>query len=439
MKCFSLLGRWIAAAWALAALANGVASAQSSAEPERVIHAGAMVDVVAGTVRQQVTLVIRGDRIAAVEAGYRPAGPGQTVIDLKDKTLLPGLMDMHTHHSGELGPGSYNESFRMNPADYAFRAVGYAEKTLMAGFTTVREVGDRHNLSISLRNAINKGWIPGPRMLTAGRSLATTGGHADQSNGLNDLLKGDPGPKEGVVNGPYEAAKAVRQRYKDGADLIKITITGGVLSEAKSGDNPQFTDDEVRAVVETANDYGMMVAAHAHGAAGMKRAIRAGVTTIEHGTFMDDEAIALMKEKGAYLVPTLLAGKWVTLMADKPGVLPEVVRPKARRIGAHMLDNFGKLYQSGVKIAFGTDSGVSPHGMNAVEFELMVNAGMPALAAIRSATTVTAELLGMERDLGSLEPGKLADVIAVEANPLDDVKTLQNVVFVMKEGVVYKQ
>jgi len=417
----------------------GTLAAVAQQEKVQVIHAGAMVDVVAGKVVEKATIVIEGKRIKSVQSGFQPAASGQALIDLKDKTVLPGLMDMHTHHSGELSGDSYNEGFRMNPADYAFRATTFARKTLMAGFTTVREVGDRHNLSISLRDAVKKGWVVGPRMFVAGKSLATTGGHADPTNGLNHFLTGDPGPDAGVLNGPYDAAKAVRQRYKDGADLIKITITGGVLSEAKSGDNPQFTDEEVSAVVQIATDYGMMVAAHAHGTEGMKRAIRAGVTTIEHGTYMDDEAIALMKEHGTYLVPTLMAGKWVADLAAIDGALPEIVRPKAARIGKYMLENFDKVYRAGVKIAFGTDSGVSPHGLNGMEFELMVQAGMPAMATLQSATMVAAELLGVEKDLGSIEAGKLADIVAVEKNPLDDIKTLQKVVFVMKEGVVYKQ
>ena len=309
----------------------------------------------------------------------------------------------------------------------------------MAGFTSVREVGDRHGLSVSLRKAIQEGRVKGPRIWTSGKSLATTGGHADPTNGVNAVLMGDPGPKEGVVNGIAAARKAVRQRYKEGADLIKITVTGGVLSVAKSGDNPQFTEEEVRAIVETAKDYDFHVAAHAHGAEGMKRAIRAGVRSIEHGTLIDDEAIELMKKHGTYLVPTLMAGEWVTEKAKIAGFFPELVRPKAATIGPKIQGAFARAYKAGVKIAFGTDSGVSAHGDNAREFVLMVEAGMPPMEAIQSATLGAAQLMQVEHELGALEKGKLADVIAVRGNPAEDVKLLQDVAFVMKDGVVYKR
>ena len=289
-----------------------------------------------------------------------------------------------------------------------------------------------------LRNAINKGVIPGPRIFTATKSLATTGGHADPSNGMRADLQGDPGPKEGVVNSAEDARKAVRQRYKDGADLIKLTATGGVLSLAKNSQNPQFTEEVLRAVIETANDYGFHVAAHAHGAEGMKRAIRAGVKTIEHGTYMDDETMQLMIEHGTYHVPTIMAGKWVEEKAQVDGYFPEVVRPKAAAVGPVIAGTFAKAYEAGVKIAFGTDSGVSPHGRNAEEFVYMVEGGMPPMEAIQSATAVTAELLGIQDEVGTLEPGKLADVIATRGDPLEDISVLQQVTFVMKEGVIHK-
>ena len=404
-----------------------------------LVYAGTLIDGASDSARSRQTLVIEDQKIVAVEANYRAPEDGDEVIDLKDSTVMPGLMDMHTHLSSQSSAVSYQERTRLNPGDYAIRGVVYAERTLLAGFTTVRDVGDSYNVTIPLRNAINQGFIPGPRIYTAARSLATTGGHADPSNGLRADLQGDPGPREGVVNSVGDARKAVRQRYKDGADLIKITATGGVLSLAKNSHNPQFSEDVLRAIVETANDYGFMVAAHAHGALGMKRAIRAGVRSIEHGTFMDDETIELMKKHGTYLVPTLMAGKWVEAKAKIDGYFPEIVRPKAAAVGPVMAATFAKVYRAGVKIAFGTDSGVSAHGDNAQEFVYMVEGGMPPIEAIRAATAVTAELLGIAETVGTLEAGKLADLVAVEGNPLEDISILQNVSFVMKEGVVYKQ
>ncbi len=358
------------------------------------------------------------------------------MVDLRGTTVMPGLMDMHTHLSIQYSARAYLERFYLNDADLAYRSTVYARRTLMAGFTTVREVGGQ--ISTALRDAIAKGWVVGPRIFSAGKSIATTGGHADPTTGLNHYFAGDPGPKEGVINGVADARKAVRQRYKNRADLIKITATGGVLSTAKNGLNPQFTEDELRAIVETARDYGMHVAAHAHGAEGMKRAIRAGVRSIEHGTFMDDEVIALMKKYGTYYVPTISAGKWVAEKAKIDGFFPEIVRPKAALVGPQIEKTFARAYKAGVKIAFGTDSGVSPHGENAKEFIYMVEAGMPPMKAIQSATRVAAELLGVEDRLGTITPGKIADIIAVAGNPLQDISAMLQVVFVMKEGKIYK-
>ena len=404
-----------------------------------VIHAGRMIDGVSGKVAGKTTVIVEDKRIVGIESGYVAPAQGDTVIDLKDSTLLPGLMDLHTHLSMQLGKASYNEGFRSNPGDYAFRMVPRAEKTLLAGFTTVRELGDRYNLSISLRKAIAEGLVPGPRIFSAGKSLATTGGHADPTNSLNAELMGDPGPLEGVVNGIADASHAVRQRYKDGADWIKITATGGVLSEAKNGMNPQFRDDELKAIIDTAHDYGMKVAAHAHGTEGMKRAVLAGVASVEHGTFMDEEVMKLMVERGTYLVPTMMAGETVVHMAEQDGLLPEIVVPKALAIGPQMKITLGNAYRAGVKIAFGTDCGVSAHGTNGREFRLMVDAGVPPMAAIESATRVAAELLDVQDDLGTLKAGKLADIIAVPGNPMDDITVMEQVQFVMKEGTVYKR
>jgi imidazolonepropionase-like amidohydrolase len=348
-------------------------------------------------------------------------------------------MDMHVHLAGQQSARSTEERFRLNAADMAFRMVGYAEKTLLAGFTSVRDLGTGDGLSISLKRAVDQGLVPGPRIWNAGKSIATTGGHADPTNGARLGLFSDPGPEQGVINGIEDARKAVRQRYKEGADLIKITATGGVLSIAPNSDNPQFTESEIRAVVETARDYGFHVAAHAHGAEGMKRAIRAGVHSIEHGTLMDDEVIALMKEHGTWFVPTILAGKTVAERAKIEGFYHVLVRPKAARLGPLIQGTFAKAWKTGVKIAFGTDTGVSPHGENGQEFQLMVEAGMPPLDAIRSATLHTAQLLGATDTLGTLEPGKLADIVAVPGDPVKDISSMTRVSFVMKSGVIYKQ
>jgi imidazolonepropionase-like amidohydrolase len=308
----------------------------------------------------------------------------------------------------------------------------------MAGFTTVRDLGDSFNASIALRDAINAGHVRGPRVFTAAKSLATTGGHADPTNGWRGDIMGEPGPTEGVINGSDAARQAVRQRYKDGADLIKITATGGVLSVASSGQNPQFTDDEMAEVVRIATDYGMHVAAHAHGDEGMQRAIRAGVHSIEHGTYMSNETMDLMKAHNTWYVPTILAGRFVAEMAVIPGYFPPVVAAKAAEIGPLIQDTFGRAYAAGVKIAFGTDSGVSAHGDNAREFVLMVEAGMPPMEALRSATVSAAELLGRSDQLGQIQPGYFADIIAVADNPLDDIAALADVHFVMKGGRVFK-
>ena len=426
---------------ALAIAAAGPARAQTpKAAPARVlVQAGSLIDGRSDTPRREVTIVVEGERIVDVVAGYKPAAAGETVVDLRQLTVVPGLIDMHVHLDGQLSPTSYIERFTLNPADLALQAAKNARTTLRAGFTTVRNLGDGYNVTVSLREAIRKGWVEGPRIYTAGKSLATTGGHADPTNGFAAAIGHDPGPAEGVVNGPEDARKAVRQRYKDGADLIKLTATGGVLSLARNADNPQFTDDELKAVVETAKDYGFPVAVHAHGAEGMKRAIRAGVDSIEHGTRLDDEVVKLMLEHGTYLVATLEAGRFTGEMAKVPGWFPEVVRPKAAAIGAVGAQGFARAYKAGVKIAFGTDTGVSPHGDNAKEFVYMVEAGMPPLKAIQAATLEAARLLRAESDLGSVEKGKLADLVAVKRDPLDDVAALSDVAFVMKGGAIVKR
>ena len=401
------------------------------------IHAGRLIDGVKDIPIEMVTIIINGNIIQSVLRGHLEAGDNDRVIDLKNYTILPGLMDMHTHLSGQSNPKVYMEKFYMDIDEYAFRSVPFAKKTLMAGFTTVRELGGV--ISTSLRDAINAGYVSGPRIYSAGKSIATTGGHADPSSGLNMSFAGDPGPKEGVINGPSDARKAVRQRYKNGADLIKITATGGVLSVAKNSKNPQFTEEEIRAIVETADDYDMHVAAHAHGPEGMKRAIRAGVHSIEHGTIMDGEVLALMKKHGTYYVPTISAGMFVAAKAKEDGYYPPIIVPKALEIGPRLLKTFTTAYRFGIKIAFGTDSGVSYHGDNAKEFVYMVQGGMLEMEAIKSATIVGAQMLNIDDKLGTIESNKIADIIAVEGNPVKDISMMQKVIFVMKDGVIYKQ
>ncbi|MBX2947485.1 MAG: amidohydrolase family protein [Cyclobacteriaceae bacterium] len=418
-------------------LAMTVVSIQLIAQ-RTVIHCGNLIDGKSNDVQSQMTVIVEKNSITRVEKGFTKPGTSDKLIDLSKKTVMPGLIDLHVHLEGETNKDQALQRFTSNKADVAFRSTVYAKKTLLAGFTTVRDLGGS-GVNTSLRNAINQGLVVGPRIFSVGKSIGTTGGHADPTNGYREDLMGDPGPKEGVINSPEEARQAVRQRYKDGSDLIKITATGGVLSLAKDGSGPQFTLDELKAIVETAKDYGMHTAAHAHGTEGMKRAVLAGITTIEHGTMMTEEVMDLMKEKGTYYVPTISAGKFVAEKAKEPGYYHPLVTPKALAIGPQIQETFGKAYKRGVKIAFGTDAGVFPHGENGKEFTYMVEAGMPAMEAIKSATVVAAEVVGMNDKIGTIEAGKLADIVATDDNPLKNIKTMEKVSFVMKEGVVYLQ
>ena len=411
----------------------------ASADAATLIHAGRLIDGVSMASRERVTVVVDGKRIVSVEPGFRAPAAGDEVIDLSAATVMPGLMDMHVHLTGEQSRRSELDAVKKGEADRAYDSVLFAERTLLAGFTTVRNVGDQFNVSIALRRAVEEGKVSGPRIFTSGRSIGTTGGHADASNVWGPYLSSEDPRLNTVCNGPDSCREAVRQRYKDGADSIKITATGGVLSLAKSGTAPQFTDEELAAVVSTAHDYGLKVAAHAHGTEGIKRAVRAGVDSIEHGTFMDEETMHLMKQQGTHYVPTITAGIWVYEQAQDPTYFPAIIRPKALEVGPQIQKTFAKAYQTGVTIMFGTDTGVGPHGGNAREFGYMVEAGMPAMAAIRSATIVPARYLNIEDRLGSIENGKLADIIAVPGNPLADIRVMERVSFVMKEGVVYKR
>lgn len=417
-----------------------IGAAAHAADPPpaaTALFCGHLIDTASGTVLGATTIVIEGKRIRSVEAGGRaPAGAAQ--IDLRDQTCLPGLIDSHTHLTVQTSPTQYVDQFHWNIADYAVRSTVYARRTLLAGFTTVRNVGDQANESVALRNAINAGILPGPRIFTAGQPMGSTGGHADPTDGYRVDLAGDPGPAQGVINGVEDAVKGVRLHYKLGDDLIKIMPSGGVLDESASGDNPQLTLEEIRAVVSTAHDYGFTVAAHAHGAEAIRRAVLGGVDSIEHGTYMDAADMKLMVEHGTWYVPTIIAGDFVARQAKVPGYYPPQVAAKAAAIGPLIMATAGRAYRAHVKIAFGTDAAVYPHGQNAHEFELMVQAGMPPMFTLQAATVHAAELLKHDQDLGTVTPGKIADVVAVPGDPIADISLMRRVSFVMKDGVVYK-
>ena len=405
---------------------------------DTLLHVGNLLDTNDGKVAKAVTIKIKGNKITEITKGYATPTQNDEVVNLKQSYVLPGFMDMHVHLAQEYVPKAERQS-KIEPEYRALFAANAASKTLMAGFTSVRNVGDGGMETISLREAINQGLVIGPRIFTSGKTIATTGGHGDPTNGMPKDNYAPPTPEEGVIDSPEEAIKAVRQRYKDGTDGIKITATGGVLSVAKSGENPQFTDAELIAIVTTANDYGLWTAAHAHGKEGMKRAVLAGINSIEHGTYMDQEIMDLMKARGTYYVPTIMAGDWVAEKAKIPNFFPALVKPKAEKIGPQITSTFAQAYKAGVKIAFGTDSGVSAHGDNWQEFILMTNAGMSNEDALKSATIETAKLLRVEDQLGQIKPGMFADIIAFQKNPIEDISIVKNVSFVMKDGVIFKQ
>ena len=404
---------------------------------DTLLHVGNLIDTDSGDITKAVTIRVIGNEISEVTKGYANPKKNDQVINLKQSFVLPGFMDMHVHLAQEYVPKAERES-KIEPEYRALFAANAASKTLMAGFTSVRNLGDGGMETISLREAIRKGLVIGPRIFTSGKTIATTGGHGDPTNGMPKDNYSPPTPEEGVIDSPEEAIKAVRQRYKDGTDGIKITATGGVLSVAKSGENPQFTNAELIAIIATANDYGLWTAAHAHGKEGMKRAVIAGINSIEHGTYMDQEVMDLMKARGTYYVPTIMAGDWVAKKAKIPNFFPALVKPKAEKIGPQIQSTFAMAYKAGVKIAFGTDSGVSAHGDNWQEFILITDAGMSNKDALKSATIETAKLLRVEDKIGQIKPGMLADIIAVQNNPIEDISTVKNISFVMKDGVIYK-
>ena len=405
-----------------------------------VIHAGELLAVPGDKPLKGQTVVIKDGKIINVVKGYAEAtkfGKNAQLIDLSDRFVMPGLMDMHVHLQGELSPSNDSEALRMSNADVAMKSTMFANKVLHAGFTTVRDLGANPEEIFALRDAIDKGWVNGPRVIAAGSMVAATGGHGDVDGMKAELIEKYT-PKT-ICDGPYDCRRATRHAIKYGADIIKITSTGGVLSDTNTGTGQQMTDDELVEIVETAHGLGRKVTSHAHAAAGINAALRAGVDSIEHGSYADEESIRLFKENGAYLVPTLLAGDTVVNLAKNSNFMSDAIKAKAIRVGADMIANFKRSYEAGVNIAFGTDSGVSKHGINAREAVLMANAGMTNSDILKSATVNAADLIDMSASLGTIESGKIADIVAYDESPLKNIEALLDVDFVMKDGKVHKQ
>lgn len=428
----------------LAPLAVRTAAQEAPPARVRALHCGTLLAVPGKPPLREHTVVVRGARVEAVLPGYLPperVAPGEPVevIDLRGSFVLPGLIDCHVHLTHAYSARSRLDRVELSDADRAVLGVAHARRTLLAGFTTVRDLGATGDSIFALRDGVARGLIEGPRILAAGEAITPTGGHADETHGYREDLFAVPGPMQGIGDGPAGCRQAVRAQVKRGADVIKVTATGGVLSATAAGTDAQFFPDELQAIVETARLLGRKVAAHAHGTNGIKAALRAGVDSIEHGSFLDDEAIALFRERRAYLVPTLSAGRAVTEWAGRPGFLPPPVAEKARQVGPTIQGALARAWKGGVLIAFGTDAGVGPHGDNPRELSLLVEAGMPPAQALVSATVNAAALLGLERELGTIEPGKAADVIAAAGDPLADVAALATPTFVMRAGVVHAQ
>lgn len=403
------------------------------------IQCGKLIDGISNTPREHITIVLDGNLIAEIQSGFTTGSAGDRVISLQNKTVMPGLIDCHVHLEEQHSKNTLIEGFTLTDADIAYNAAVYAKRTLMAGFTTVRDLGGT-GVNISLRKAVQKGLVDGPRIITAGRAISASGGHMDGSDGFrDDAFNHKMGPDDGIADGRDELIKAVRLQIKRGSNVIKIASTGGVLDLSENASGAEFSIDEIKAVVETAKDYGLKVACHAHGAEGIRRAILGGVASIEHGTFMNEEDMELAKKYGTYLVPTIIAGKSVADSAKIKGYFPPVIARKAMEVGTVIQQTFGRAYKAGVKIAFGTDAGVYAHGQNYKEFQYMVEAGMPPMEAIKAATTSAADLLGISDKTGSISKGKFADIIAVDGNPLEDIGAMKNVTFVMKEGKIYNQ
>ena len=405
-----------------------------------VIHAGTLLAVPGEAATDRQSIVLEGNRIVRVVDGFidpSDVDDSAMLIDLSDEFVLPGLMDMHVHFSGELNPNSRTEALYMTTSMTAVRGARFAKRTLHAGFTTVRDLGGDPEAIYALRKGVDEGWIPGPRIFAAGRSLAVTGGHGDIDGYKAELL--ELWTPETICDGPFDCRRATRYAIKFGADWIKITATGGVLSDTATGTDQQMTDDELREIMDTAHGLGVKVAAHAHGTDGINAALRAGVDSIDHGSFLDDESIKLFRKSGAYLVPTLSPGYKVPPMMEGNPFFTDAIKEKAHAAASASKSNFARAVKGGVKVAFGTDTGVTRHGDNADEFAYMVENGMTPMQAIYSATVATADLLDESESIGSIEPGKLADIIAVDKSPLDDISVLENVSVVIKDGVLQFQ
>jgi imidazolonepropionase-like amidohydrolase len=408
---------------------------------QQIIYCGVLFAVPGQEPMRNVTVIVKDGRIVGVEQGFlRGDFREETeIIDLSKRHVLPGLIDCHTHITGQMSRKFRTEAPSLSDADAAVRGVLYASRTLDAGFTTIRNLGSDGDSAFALRDGIEQGFIRGPRILAAGAAITPTGGHGDGSNNFDRDFIIAPTYEEGIADGVPECRKAVRAQVRRGADVIKLTATGGVLSDTAAGTEQQFFDDELQAIVDTAHSMGRKVAAHAHGVGGINAALRAGVDSIEHGSFLDDESISLFRQSGAYLVPTLLAGVTVQEIAEgEDNFFPPAVRAKAIAVGSQLMKSIAKAHEAGVNIAFGTDSGVSPHGGNGRELELMVEAGIPEADVLRIATVNAADLCGLSDEIGTIEVGKSADIIAVDANPLEDITTFREVSFVMARGEVVK-
>ena len=405
-----------------------------------ILKAARMFDGKSDTLAAPGLVVVRDGKIAGVGANAS-VPEGAETIDLGDATLLPGFIDAHTHitmNYREDYTRAMLDSLQKPIPEMALEASLNARVTLLAGFTTVRDVGSANYLDAGLRNAINRGLVPGPRMLVAVHAIGATGGHCDETGFREGALGKETGPENGVVNGPDEARRAVRLAHKYGATVIKTCATGGVLSLADAVDTPQLTQAELDALVDEAHALRLKTAAHAHGAEGAKRAIRAGIDSIEHGSFLDDEDLNLMKQKGTYYVPTLMAVQGLTEQIQKGVAIPPAILPKAQAAIAAIHQTFGRALAKGVKIGLGTDAAVYPHGRNAEEFHQMVDLGMKPIAALKAGTSADADLLGLADKVGTLESGKLADIVAVPGNPVENIRQTEHVIFVMKEGMIFK-
>lgn len=431
---------------ALSLIASALSFAETPPDRYTIVRCGTLLASADQPARQRQTLVIKNDKVEAILDGFDPpaltsargAGAAITEVDLSDKYVLPGLIDCHVHLTMEFDRELRMREFTESDPFVTLRAAVYARRDLDAGFTTVRDLGTgRPDVVFALRDAIQQGMLIGPRIVAAGHAISITGGHGDGTTGTRQQLVPIQRPEDGIADGPDECRKAVRFQIKIGADVIKVTATGGVLSVAKAGLAQQEFDDELAAIVATAHSLQRKVAAHAHGSDGINAAIRAGVDSIEHGTYLDDESIALFKQHNCYHVPTLLAVATVVANAEKPGFYPAVVADKARLVGPRAMEMFRKSHDAGVKIAFGTDTGVSPHGMNAKEFKLMVDAGMPPAEAIQAATRNAAEVLGMSAEIGAIAPGHYADIVVVAGDPIADITQLEHPLMTYKDGVAY--